>query len=109
MSYDRLRVRLDTAYFAKKLKIENNKKVTVHAFGTIHKLKITVLGQWTMPDTRPGKKKTQKMQRKKHNTQMPPNTLNFCENVIRFSQQACLRRDHRRRVKFKYGILNVIH
>ena len=62
LSYDRLRVRLDTAYFAEswKLKTENNKKVTVHAFGTIHKLKITVLGQWTMPDTRPGKKKNAK-------------------------------------------------
>ena len=27
------------------LKTENNKKVTVHAFGTVHKLKITIHGQ----------------------------------------------------------------
>ena len=31
--------------------------VTVHVFGTIHKSKITVYGQWTVPDTRPKKKK----------------------------------------------------
>ena len=41
--------------FCWKLKTENNKKinnkkVTVHAFGTVHE-------QWTVPDTRPGKEK----------------------------------------------------
>ena len=35
-------------------------KVTAHAFGTVHKPKITVHGQWTMPDVRPGKKKHKK-------------------------------------------------
>ena len=48
--------------FCWKLKTENNKKinnkkVTVHAFGTVHKPKITVHGQWTVPETRPEKKK----------------------------------------------------
>ena len=35
---------------------KKNFKVTVHAFGTIHKPKITVHGQWIMPDARLGKK-----------------------------------------------------
>ena len=50
-----------------KLKTENNKKVTVHAFGIVHKPKITVYGQWTVPNARPGKKKYRKRKRiKRH-------------------------------------------
>ena len=38
------------------LKTENNKKVIVHTFGAVHKPKITIHGQWTVPDARPKKK-----------------------------------------------------
>ena len=44
-------------------KLKNNKKnnneVTVHAFGTVYKPKITVHGQWTVPNTHLGKKNTE--------------------------------------------------
>ena len=59
-----LRVRLDTVYFAENNK--KNKKVTVHAFDTVHKPKITVHGQWTVPDARPRKKKKKRRKRKCH-------------------------------------------
>ena len=41
-------------------------------FGTVYKPKITVHGQGTVSDACPKKKKTQNTQRKKRNTQMPP-------------------------------------
>ena len=48
------------------MKIENNfffkKEVIVHVFGTVYKPKITVHGQWTLPDacTEEKKKKRRK-------------------------------------------------
>ena len=35
-------------------------KFTVHVFGTVHKPKIIVHGQWTVPDECPGEKKKKK-------------------------------------------------
>ena len=35
-------------------------KITVHSIFTVHKPKITVHGQWIVPDTCPGKRKKKK-------------------------------------------------
>ena len=48
------------------LKTENNKKVTVYVFDTVHKPKITIHGQWAVPDTRLGKKNAGKASQKTH-------------------------------------------
>ena len=66
--------------FCWKLKIKNNKKVTIHTFGTVHKPKSTIHGHGTVPNACPGKekkKKPQKTQCKKHNTQTPSISSNF--------------------------------
>ena len=60
------------------LKTENNKKVTVHAFDTVHKPKITVRGQWIVPDARLGKKNVENITRK---TQNPNTYLDWIPNL----------------------------
>ena len=67
LKWKTMKVRGSVLHFCQK----DNYKVTVHAFGIVHKPKITVHGQWTMPDTHPEKKRKKKAKNATQETQYP--------------------------------------
>ena len=71
LKWKTVKVRGSVLHFCQK----NNWKVTVHAFGIVHKPKITIHGQWTVPDTHPEKKKKKKNEKRNARNAIPKRHL----------------------------------